>query len=273
MFSLQFEHMTRVLPVALATLLALASSATAQPGAFWTETYPGLPSDVRVTPVASISIPLGNGQAPQRLTSRQLAEISAVVLTGVGHLVASSQDASGAYIPAVMAGWGGYVGYRELTEPGYLADAGFTGANTGRAWRDATLVSLGALGGMAVIGASRGTLDTDGLLVPLLLLYPAWGLTQQFLVQRMLTRNLADAGLPRAVITPLSALTFGSVHVPNWDLTATTTFMGATFTHLYQRDGNLWPLGVYHGALGAFAYVWVLDRTSWDEVLNGPANP
>lgn len=268
--------MIRVLLVALATLTALAPSPARGQAAhelFPEEAYPGLPPDVRVTPIASIAIPLGAPLHPKRLTARQLAEMGAVVLTGAGHFVASSQNASGPYIPAVMAGWGGYVGYRERTEPGYLADSGFTGEHAGRAWRDATLVSLGALGGMALVGAARGTLDTNGLLVPLLVLYPAWGLTQQFLVQRMLTRNLADAGLPPAIITPISAVTFGSVHVPNWDLTATTTFIGAAFTHLYQRDENLWPLGVYHGALGAFVYVWVLDRRSWDEVLNGPGNP
>lgn len=265
--------MTRLCPIGLAICLASSVAAQPLPDPFWTDAYPGLPSDVRVTPLASVAIPLGGDVDVRRLSSRQLAEMGAVVLTGVGHLAAASQDASGAYIPAVMAGWGGYVGFRALTEPGTLADAGFTGENAGRAWRDASLVALGAVGGMAVIGGARGTLDTDGLLVPLLVLNPAWGLTQQFLVQRMLTRNLADAGLPAAVITPISAVTFGSVHAPNWDLTAITTFMGAAFTHLYQRDGNLWPLGVYHGALGAFAYVWVLDRSSWDEVLNGPVNP
>jgi len=268
--------MTRAVLIALIPLVALARSPARGQSAhelFPADAYPGLPPDVTVTPVASISIPLGAPLTTRTLTARQLAEMSAVVLTGVGHLVASSQDASSIYIPTVMAGWGSYVGVRALTEPGYLADAGFTGENAGRAWRDATLVSLGALGGMAVVGGARGTLDTDGLLIPLLVLYPAWGLTQQFLVQRMLTRNLADAGLPPAIITPISAVTFGSAHVPNWDLTATTTFIGAAFTHLYQRDENLWPLGVYHGALGAFVYVWVLDRTSWDEVLNGPANP
>lgn len=265
--------MIRALRIALAASLVLASAAAAQPDAFWTDAYPGLPPDAHVMPLGSVAIPFDAPMDGVRLTPRQLAEMGAVVLTGVGHLVASSQDASGMYIPAVMIGWGSYMGYRALKEPGYLADAGFTSENAARAWRDATLVSLGALGGMAVVGAARGTLDTDGLLVPLLVLYPAWGLTQQFLVQRMLTRNLADAGLPPAVITPISALTFGSVHAPNWDLTATTTFIGAAFTHLYQRDGTLWPLGVYHGALGAFVYVWVLDRSSWDEVLSGPENP
>ena len=263
-----------LLTVALTSLTALpvrGQPPTGLAGPWLAERYPGLPADVEVTPVFSLSVPLGTSRARRALTARQAAEIGAVVLTGVGQLVATSQDASALYIPAVIVGWGGYVGYRTATEPGFLRDAGFSGRNAGRAWRDATLVSLGALGGMAAVGAARGTLGTNGLLVPLLVAYPAWGLTQQFLVQSMLTRNLAAAGLPPAVVTPISAVAFGSVHVPNWDLTATTTFVGAAFTHLYQRDENLWPLGVYHGALGAFVYVWVLDRKSWDEVLNGPS--
>ena len=264
--------MLRALMLGLATLAALPASAQPAPDPFHEAAYPGVPADVRVAPVASVSIPLGAPLDARRLTSRQLAEIGAVVLTGAGQFAATSMDASSVYIPVVMASWGGYIGYRTATEPGFLRDAGFSGQNAGRAWRDATLFSLGAVGGMAIIGAARGTLDTDGLLVPLLVLYPAWGLTQQFLVQSMLTRNLAAAGLPPAVITPTSAAAFGAVHAPNWDLTAATTFAGAAFTSLYQRDGNLWPLGVYHGALGAFAYVWVLDRQSWDEVLNGPAD-
>ena len=256
-------------------LLGLAIAATAaaprgQPDPARDARYPGLPADVHVTPLGSVSIPLGAPRDVRRLTARQLAEIGAVVLTGAGQFAATSLDASSVYIPVVMASWGGYIGYRTATEPGFLRDAGFSGQNAGRAWRDATLFSLGAVGGMALIGASRGTLDTDGLLVPMLILYPAWGLTQQFLVQSMLTRNLAAAGLPPAVVTPLAAAAFGGVHAPNWDLTAATTFAGAAFTHLYLRDGTLWPLGVYHGALGAFVYVWVLDRQSWSEVLNGP---
>ena len=262
--------MFRVLTLGLAMLAAAPVRAQPARDAFREVPYPGLPADVRLTPVASVAIPLETPFDARRLTSRQLAEIGAVVLTGAGQFAATSLDASSVYIPAVMASWGGYVGYRAATEPGFLRDAGFSGQNAGRAWRDATLFAAGAVGGMAIIGASRGTLDTDGLLVPLLVLYPAWGLTQQFLVQSMLTRNLAAAGLPAAAIPPVSAAAFGAVHVPNWDLVAATTFAGAAFTHLYQRDGTLWPLGVYHGALGAFAYVWVLDRQSWDEVLNGP---
>ena len=226
------------------------------------------PADAQVF---RITVPLDRPLRVTPIDGRAAAELGAVVLTGVGHLVASRAGVSGAYIPVVIAGWGGYVGVRAATEPGYLADLGFTGRNLGRAARDVGLIAGGAALGMAAYGAANGSLRLDAGLVPLLVLYPAWGLTQQMLVQGFVTRHLADAGLPALAVAPLSAAAFGSVHVPNWPLTAATTALGGAFAPLYLRDRTLWPLGVAHGALGALFYVWVLDRDPWAEIVGGGA--
>ena len=215
--------------------------------------------------VVRLTIPLDGGLAERRIDTRAALEMGAVVLTGAGHLAASEAGASNLYVPVVIAGWGGYVGARALSEPGFLADLGFTGENLGRAARDVGLMSLGAAAGMAAYGAANGSLRVEPSLVPLLLLYPAWGLTQQMLVQGFLTRHLDAAGLPALAVAPISAAAFGSVHVPNWPLTAATTALGGAFAPLYLRDRTLWPLGVAHGALGALFYVWVLDRDAWAE--------
>lgn len=215
-------------------------------------------------------VPLDRPVSMPRLDGRAAAEVGAVVLTGVGHLAASRVGLSGVYIPVVVAGWGGYVGVRAATEPGYLADLGFTSEHLGQAARDVGLISAGAALGMGVYGAASGSLRLDASMLPLLVLYPAWGLTQQMLVQGFLTRNLAEAGLPPLAVVSASAAAFGTVHVPNWALTAVTTAMGAAFAPLYLRDRTLWPLGVAHGTLGALFYVWVLDRDPWAEVGGGP---
>ena len=213
-----------------------------------------------------LTIPLDRRLEAPRLDARAAAEIGAVVLTGVGHLAASRAGVSGAYIPVVIVGWGGYVGVRAATEPGYLATLGLTGTNLGRASRDVALLSAGSLVAMGAYGAANGSLRVGPDLLPLLVLYPAWGLTQQLLVQGYLTRNLAEAGLPVGAVVPITAATFGSVHLPNLPLAGATTALGAAFAPLYLRDGNLWPLGVAHGVLGAAFYVWVLDRDPWAEI-------
>lgn len=217
--------------------------------------------------VVSLTIPLDRAPEAPRLDGRAWAELGAVVLTGAGHLAASEAGVSNLYIPVVIAGWGGYVGARALDDPGVLAELGFRGENLGRAARDVGLVSAAAAAGMAVYGVANGSTMAEPSLVPLLVLYPAWGLTQQMLVQGFVTRHLAAAGLPALAVAPMTAVTFGSVHVPNWPLTAATTALGGAFAPLYLRDGNLWPLGVAHGALGALFYVWVLDEDPWAEAL------
>ena len=216
----------------------------------------------------TVTIPLDRPPSAPRISKRAWAEMGAVALTGVGHLVFSEFDASGLFIPLAIGGWGGYVGYRAATEPGFLGDLGLTGDNLGPAFRDASILAGAALVGMAVVGAAQGTLEVDADLLPLLALYPVWGVVQQTLVQGFVTRHLADAGLSSWAVTPISAVAFGSVHVPNWKLTAATTALGAAYAPLYLRHRNVWPLGLYHGWLGAAYYRWVLDRNPWQEILD-----
>ena len=214
-----------------------------------------------------LTIPLDGSFRPDRLGAREVAEMGAVALTGVGHLAASRAGASDVFIPVVVVGWGGYTAARALTEPGFLTDLGLSTQNLGRASRDVALLSAGAALGMAAYGAANGSLRLDPTLVPLLVLYPAWGLTQQTLVQGFLTRHLDAAGLPTVAVVPVSAAAFGAVHVPNWPLTGATTVMGGAFAPLYLRDRTVLPLGVAHGALGALFYVWVLDRDPYAEIF------
>ena len=223
-------------------------------------------ASAQVAPSFTLTVPLGRRPEAPRLSTEAILEMSAVALTGVGHLAASSRGLSGAYVPVVVVGWGGYVGTRALRDPAYLGRVGLTRERLGPAAREATLVAVVSLGAMAAVGAARGSLRVDETVLPLLVLYPAWGVTQQTLVQGMLTRHLAAAGLPRAAVVPAAAATFGSVHVPNWPLVGATTAMGAAFSDVYLRHGNVWPLGVYHGVLGAAFYVWVLDRDPWREI-------
>lgn len=216
----------------------------------------------------ALTIPINRAEASRPLPTRAWLEMGAVALTGVGHLVFSEYDASGVFIPLAAGGWGGYVGVRAATEPGFLGDLGLTGDDLGPAFRDASLLAAGALVAMAVVGAAQGTLALDADFLPMLVLYPAWGVVQQTLVQGFVTRHLDAAGLSPWAVTPISAVAFGSVHVPNWKLTAATTALGAAYAPLYLRHRKLWPLGLYHGALGAFYYRWVLDRNPWRELLD-----
>lgn len=217
-------------------------------------------------PTFSITIPL-DGRSPQPVRSRRaFAELGAAALTGVGQLVFSELDASAVYIGIVSVGWGGYVYYRLRHEPGFLRRIGLASAGSRTALRDATLLAAGSLALMAGVGAARGTLQFDREMVPLLALYPLWGLVQQSILQGFVAGNLAEGeGWTTSpyFIVPVTAALFSSVHYPSPGLMAGTFGLGLVITPHYLRYRTVWPLGLYHGWLGVCYYRWVLGRDPW----------
>ena len=220
---------------------------------------------------------VGDRMPPQAIprndfSTRAGLEIGAVVLTGAAHLGLASVDAGPLLMPVAALGWGGYAWHRNRVENDFPARLGLSSDGLAPAFRDASLVALAATGVMAGIGASQGTLDLHGDMLPLMALYPAWGLLQQTLVQGFVAGNLSRAGgwmaSPYAVV-PISAAMFAAAHVPNWELTAATATLGLAFTPIYLEHENVWPLGLYHGVLGALFYFWVLDRNPWQETFGG----
>jgi hypothetical protein len=96
-----------------------------------------------------------------------------------------------------------------------------------------------------------------------LALYPLWGCAQQFLVQGMIGLNLSKVpclAKSPALVCFLTACSFSIVHYGSWELMMATFFMGLCFTPVYLKHRCIYPLGLYHGWLGALFYWWVLGR-------------
>jgi membrane protease YdiL (CAAX protease family) len=103
-----------------------------------------------------------------------------------------------------------------------------------------------------------------------LLLYPVWGVIQQFLIVGLVAGNLSDYGgspLGRAGIVFVTAVLFSAVHFPVLLLVAGTFLLATVYTVVYLQTRNLWVLGLYHGWLGGFFYFFVLGRDPWKEVF------
>jgi len=200
---------------------------------------------------------------------RARREIAAVVFTGATFLLFESVlHAKGPFIAIAIAGWGWYVVGRMRRDRAALTGWGF-GAPGLRSTALAALAILLAGGAaMAAIGAATGRLSFSWHILPLLALYPVWGLTQHFLLQALVARNLDALGLARAALVPTTALLFAVVHFPDAILMAATFLLALLFTPIYLAWRNLWPLGVVHGWLGAMAYFWLLGRDPWMELLH-----
>ena len=114
------------------------------------------------------------------------------------------------------------------------------------------LVSIGLLVGSEP-AFGRRTLNS-------LLVYPGWGLIQQYAMQSFTYRRVREAtGRPRAAAA-VSAVAFASLHYPNLALAGTTLVGGYVWCRLFERHPNLFTLAVSHGWLA------VLLRASWPNV-------
>ena len=211
--------------------------------------------------------------AESALSRRTRWEMAAVLATGALHpLFFHVLHLEGVFIALVLGCWLTYLAARVRAHPPILAQWGFSTAHLERSFAATAVVAACVIGVLAWLASRSGSLPVHWHMLPLLLLYPLWGLFQQLMVQGILVRPLALGVAPvlsRGTAVGVAAVLFGAVHLPDTPLAAATAVMGLVFTPLYLRWGNLWPLGLFHGWLGVAFYFWYLGRDPWSEVFRG----
>ncbi len=171
------------------------------------------------------------------------------------------------YIGSACTAWLGYIGYRYRQPPAVLRQWGLTRAGFAQSFRRLFPLLLLCFALFYAIGAYRGTNILSWHILPTLLLYPLWGIIQQFLTIALVAKNLDVTPLPRTAVVFLTASLFGIIHYPHGLLILGTFLMALVYTSLYLRGTNLLVLGIFHGWLGAFFFYTVLARDSWLEVF------
>jgi len=199
----------------------------------------------------------------------QWCEVGAVAATGLWHLVFKGLGAKGLFIVLASVGWSGYIVWRVRQDPSLWVKWGFQTENLLSAFRWPTVIFVVGVSMMAWYGLANGRVLWQGHLLFLLLLYPLWGILQQFLVQALGVANLMTLfpGQGWMVAMPVGIVLFSLIHFPNGLLMVATGLMAGLFIPCYLRDRNLWPLGLYHGWLGTFLYLWVLGKDPWISVF------
>jgi hypothetical protein len=209
------------------------------------------------------------------MSRRTRWEIAAAIATGALHPVfIDFLHLRGVFIALVLGCWLCYLVVRVRAQPTLLAEWGFSTANLEQSFAATAVVGVCVIAVLAWMASRRHGLPVHWHMLPLLLLYPVWGLFQQLMLQGIVVRPLALGVTPvvsRGTAVVLSAALFGVIHLPDIPLAAATAIMGLVFTPLYLRWGNLWPLGLFHGWLGVAFYFWYLGRDPWIEVFRGSA--
>lgn len=200
-------------------------------------------------------------QLDHAAAQRSRWEIAAALGTAVLHLVFQARrGAHGLFVIAAVIAWSSYVYARARRDPAALARWGFRRQSFLPAFLATSSAAAVGLVSMALIAASRGQLRLHWHMLIAFVLYPVWGVIQQFMVQGLVAANLERAPSPWArppLIVLVCATLFSLVHAPGREIMLGTFLLGGAFTPVYLRWHNLWPLGLYHGWLGLLFYFWV----------------
>lgn len=203
--------------------------------------------------------------------TRRIAEVAAVIITATGKFI--FMDILSWKLPFIVSaivGWSSYVIIRNKRVPGILVYWGFRKDNVSAALRIALPFAVVAVAACVSIGFWLDTINVTWHILPILILYPLWGVIQQFLCIALVAGNMNDAAAIQfnKVITALiTALLFGGLHFPFYWLIGGTFVLALFYVMVYLRVRNLFVLGIFHGWLGAIFFYTIVGRDPFEEVF------
>jgi len=213
------------------------------------------------------------------LTRSSSGELLGVILFGSVHVIleifSDGLEGSGGSIARpqhifnVLAFiiWGLYLLWRFVTVKGMAAAWGFRREGFIPAIKAGGIFAILAMIPLLVYGVINSRFPLPATFWLVMILYPVWGLGQQFALQALITRNLRDA-VPRLWPRLMAAsVLFSASHFPNYWLMGLTLVAGIAFSWNYERYRNIWAVGIVHGILGAAAYYIVLGHDPGGELM------
>jgi membrane protease YdiL (CAAX protease family) len=198
-------------------------------------------------------------------------EIFAVILTAMGKFVFMDYlNWKFLFITTAIVFWSSYVIYRARTNPGITKYWGFRTDNFNKVMR--TILPFGILSLIIFIGVGlyQDTIKITWHIIPILILYPIWGIVQQFLLIALTVGNLQDynnSTFNKGFIVVLSALLFALIHYPFGWLILGTFILAMLYGLIYLKERNIYALGIFHGWLGALFFYTVVGRDPFIETF------
>jgi CAAX prenyl protease-like protein len=184
------------------------------------------------------------------------------------HLALQADAPNPWFIIGACLFWAAFIVVRASQDRGVFRRWGFRADNLLQASAIPAGVFIAGAVGFATWAALHGTLRFPWQTALLFLVYPVWGVIQQFLTLAIVVGNLELAprlGRQRPLLVVIGAALFAAVHAYDGWLAAATFCLELLVVPLYLAYRNLWPLGVLHGWLGGLFYLWVMGRDMWAE--------
>ena len=175
------------------------------------------------------------------------------------------------FIVIAILSWAGYLWRLKVKNPEILHEWGFRMDNFREVLKMVLPFGIGAVLIFFIIGSIQNTLNLTWHIIPILVIYPVWGVIQQFLIIGLVEGNLLDQNdisIPKSVVVIFTAILFGLLHYPYWWLVLGTFILALFYGFIYIRSRNLYVLGLFHGWLGGIFFYTVVGRDPWVEIFS-----
>lgn len=207
-------------------------------------------------------------QIPSRPSGIDWVALIAALATGAIFLIATARGPNVFFTIGASVFWVTFVALRVHRNKDALVQWGFRLDNLREAALIPAVIFVFAALAFAAYAVAKHQFKFPLHTLPLFLIYPLWGVIQQFLVLGILVGNLEKIGALRQrpiILVVVGALVFGAIHMPDPVLTAGTTMLALVYVPLFLKHRNVLPLGVVHGWIGTLFYLWILGRDVWTE--------
>jgi len=203
-------------------------------------------------------------------------EITAVFLTVVGKIVRDIckekelKIAAAVIAAAVIGFWIVYLFIRVCKEEGIGKEWGFTCKKFKPAMKWAGIVGGILICGFITYGLVVNHTKFSRNILISVVVYPVWGLAQQFLFISLIAGNLKNfqrIKFNEFQIVAFTSILFCFVHFPNPCLMIPTFFMAIFFAMMFLKYKNIYPLAIFHGVVGAVFYYFVLNEDPLAEMI------
>lgn len=174
------------------------------------------------------------------------------------------------FIVIAIIFWVCYIIYQNKRKPGITKYWGFRSDNFLQVIRSILPFAIAAFIIFIGIGIYQNTINITWHILPVLILYPIWGVIQQFLLIALTAGNLQDyksSKFPKVVIILVPALLFALIHYPFTWLMIGTFILAIFYSLIYLKQRNIYALGIFHGWLGAFFFYTVVNRDPFVETF------
>jgi len=175
------------------------------------------------------------------------------------------------YVAGICFFWIGYIIYRYIQDRTVLVKWGFRQEGfSGTVIFLLPFILLCIISSMILGEVNTSISILNWRVIPVLFLYPLWGLFQQYIMLVLIAGNLTELeriNLKKYQVIIITALLFSFVHYPSFFLMAFTFFMEIIFLLAWFRWKNLLALGLTHGVIATLLLFYVLERDLWIELF------